>query len=78
MAQQVKDLIVVSVRMQFQSLALLRGLRIQHCDKLRHKFQMHLGSALLWLGCRLAASAPIRPLAQKLPYPIGAAIKRTK
>ena len=31
--------------------------------------------ALLWLGCRLAAVAPIRPLAWKLPCASGAALK---
>ena len=36
-----------------------------------------LGSdlALLWLWCRLAAVAPIRPLAWELPYAAGAALK---
>ena len=33
---------------------------------------------LLWLWCRLAAAAPIQPLAWELPYAIGAAIKRIK
>ena len=31
--------------------------------------------ALLWLWCRLAATAPIRPLAWELPYAAGVAIK---
>ena len=34
--------------------------------------------ALLWLWCRPAAVAPIRPLAWKLPYATGAAMKRKK
>jgi len=34
--------------------------------------------ALLWLWCRLAATAPIRPLAWELPYALGAALKKTK
>ena len=42
MAQQVKD--VVSVRLQVRFLASLRGLRIQHCRKLRCRLQMQLGS----------------------------------
>ena len=33
---------------------------------------------LLWLWCRLAVAAPIRPLAWKLPYATGAALKRPK
>ena len=34
--------------------------------------------ALLWLWCRMTATAPIQPLAWKLPYATGAAIKRKK
>ena len=34
--------------------------------------------ALQWLWCRLVASALIRPLAWKLPYAAGAALKRQK
>ena len=34
--------------------------------------------ALLWLGCRPAAAAPLRPLAWELPYATGAALKRKK
>ena len=32
--------------------------------------------ALLWLWCRLAAVAPIRPLAWELPYATGVALKK--
>ena len=32
----------------------------------------------LWLWCRLAATAPIRPLACELPYVVGMALKRPK
>ena len=32
--------------------------------------------ALLWLWCRLAAAAPIRPLACEPPYATGAALKK--
>ena len=32
----------------------------------------------LWLWCRLAAVAPIRPLAWELPYAAGAALKSKK
>ena len=31
---------------------------------------------LLWLGCRLAVAAPIRPLAWVLPYAKSTALKR--
>ena len=34
--------------------------------------------ALLWLWCRLAAAAPIQPLAQELPYVVHAPLKRKK
>ena len=33
---------------------------------------------LLWLGCRPAAAALIRPLARELPYATGMALKRKK
>ena len=32
--------------------------------------------ALLWLWCRLALVAPIRPPAWELPYAVGAALKK--
>jgi len=34
--------------------------------------------AFLWLWCRLAATALIRPLAWELPYAVGRALKRKK
>ena len=37
-----------------------------------------LDVALLWLWCRPAATAPIRPLAWEPPYAVGAALKRQK
>ena len=37
-----------------------------------------LDPALLWLWCRLAAPAPIRPLAWKPSYAAGPALKRQK
>ena len=37
-----------------------------------------LDPKLLWLWCRLAAVAPIRPLARELPYAICAALKSKK
>ena len=35
-----------------------------------------LDPALLWLWCRMAAAALIRPLAWELPYATSAALKR--
>ena len=37
-----------------------------------------LDLALLWLWCRVAATAPIRPLAWEPPHALGAALKRQK
>ena len=37
-----------------------------------------LNVALLWLWCRLAAVAPIQPLAWELPYAAGVALKKPK
>ena len=39
---------------------------------------MPLESTLLWLWCRLAATALIQPAGQKLPYAMDAAVKRKK
>ena len=43
MAQQ-KQISLASMRMQVQSLALLSGLRIQHCRELGCRLQTQLGS----------------------------------
>ena len=37
-----------------------------------------LDLVLLWLWCRLAAAAPIQPLAWEPPYAVGVAIKSKK
>ena len=37
-----------------------------------------LGPVLLWLGCRLAAAALIRPLAWEFPYAMDVALKKNK
>ena len=34
--------------------------------------------ALLWLWCRLAATAPIQPVAWEPPYAVGAALEKAK
>ena len=67
---------LVSMRMQVRSLALFSGLRIQCCCELWCRLQIQLDLVLLWLWCRLAAAAPIRPLAWEFPYGPGAALKR--
>ena len=33
---------------------------------------------LLWMWCKLAAAAPIQPLAWEPPYAVGLALKMTK
>ena len=68
-----------SMRTWVQSLALLSGLRIWHCHELWYRSQVWLVSCvLLWLWCRLAALAPIGPLAWEPPYTAGVALKRQK
>ena len=66
------------MRTQVRSLALLSGLRIRPCHELWYRSQMKLGPALLWLWRRLAATAPIGPLAWEPPYVVGVALKRQK
>ena len=64
-----------TMRLRVWSLALLSGLTISvamSCDIGR---RCGLHPALLWLWCRLAATAPIRPLAWELPYAAGMALK---
>ena len=39
-----------------------------------HRSSRSSDPALLWLWCRLAAAAPIRPLGQELPYATGVAL----
>ena len=75
MAQQ-KQIRLGTMRLHVQSLALLSGLRIQHCvsctvSRLR-------GSDPVWLWLWLAVVAPIRPLAWEPPYAVGMTLKRQK
>ena len=65
------------MRLQVQSLALLSRLRIRHCHELWCRSQTW-GSdpALLW--CKLAAVAPILPLAWETPYAVSATLKSKK
>ena len=67
---QQKRIRLGTMRLRVQFLAWLSGLRFRHCR----------GSdlALLWLWCRPAAVAPIRPLAWEPPHAVGAALKKKK
>ena len=60
--------------MWLPSLALLSGLL--KAGGLGHRWDSD--PMLLWLWCRLAAAAPIRPLAWELPYTAGSALKKQK
>ena len=57
---------------------LLSGLRIQYCPQGGVGGRHGLDLALLWLWCKPAAAAQIRPPAWELPYAAGAAIKHQK
>ena len=61
------------MRLQVLSLPLLSGLTIRRCRGLWCRSQTQLDPTLLWLWCRLAATAPIRPLTWEPPYATGAA-----
>ena len=65
---------LVSMRTRVRSLVSLSGLRIRHCLELRCRSLIRLDLVLLWLWGRLAAAAPIRPLAWEPPYVVGAAL----
>ena len=43
-----------------------------------HRCSLDLGLALLWLWCRLTATALIQALAWELPYESGVALKMQK
>ena len=66
------------MRMCVLSLTLLNGLRIRCCCELWCRLQTQLTPTLLWLWFWLAATAPIQPLAWKLLYTAGVALKRKK
>ena len=74
MAQR-KQIQLVSMRMQVQSLDSLSGSGIWCCYELWCRSQMRLDPMWLWLWCRLAATALVPPLAWELPCTIGAALK---
>ena len=66
--------------MWVQPLAPLSELRssIACCDSWYRGHRQGLDPTLLWLWNRLVATAPIQPLAWKLPYALGAALKDKK
>ena len=73
---QYKQIQLVSMRMWVRSLASLNGWRIQHCHKLWCKSQTQLGSCIAVVVARLAATAPIGPLAWELPYTVSIALNK--
>ena len=76
---QRKQIQLGTMGLQDQSLASLSGLRIQHCRELCCRSKTHgLDLVLLWLWCRLAATALIRPVAWEPPYAIGAVLEKAK
>ena len=70
-AQQ-KRILLGTMRLRVWSLVLLSGLRLWRCHELWCRSQKQL-----WLWCRSAAVAPIRPLAWEPLYAVGVAL-RTK
>ena len=68
----------VSTRTWVQSLTTLGMLKLQHRRELWCRSQTWLGSSIAVLWCRLAAAAPIPPLAWDPPCAVGTALKRKK
>ena len=66
------------MRMQVQSLASVSELRIWHCSELWCRWQTQLGSQVAVAVCKLAAVAPIQPLAWEPPCAAGTALKSKK
>ena len=67
-----------NMRLRVRSLPLLSGLMIRRCRELWCRLQTWLDPELLWLRRRLAATAPIGPLAWEPPYAVGVALERAK
>ena len=61
------------MRFRVQSLPLLSGLTIRRCVSCGVGRRLGSEPELLWLWCRLVATALIRPLAWEPPYAAGAA-----
>ena len=66
------------MRLRVQSLALLSGLRSGVAVSCGIGRRLGSDTALLWLWCRPAATALIRPLAWEPPYAVGVALKDKK
>ena len=66
---------LVSLRTQVRSLAPLSGLGSGVAVGCGVGRRCGWDLALLWLGCRSAAAAPIRPLAWELPNAVGVALR---
>ena len=64
--------------MWVRCLSLFSGLRIWHCHGCGVGHSLSSAPTLLWLWCRLAAAAPLQPLAWELPYAMGVALKSKK
>ena len=76
---QWKRILLGTMRLWVRFLVLLSGLRIRHCCELWYTgCRCSSDPALLWLWCRLAAVALLRPLAWELPYAVCAALKSKK
>ena len=72
---QWKQIWLVSMRMWVQSTALKSGSGIQVAVSHGVGHRLNLDPKLLWPWHRLAAAAPIRPLAWEFKYAMGAALK---
>ena len=72
---QLKGTLLVSMRSQVRSLALLSGLSIWCCLELQHRFT---DMAQIWrhCGCGVDSAALIQPLAWDPPYAMGAVLKK--
>ena len=66
------------MRLRVQSLRLLSGLTIRHCCELGVGCRRGSDPEVLWLWCRLAATASIRPLAWEPPYASEVALEKAK
>ena len=75
---QPKQMRLASMRRQVRSLALLSVQGSDGAMSCGVGRRCNLDPALLWLWGRLAAAAPIRPLARELPYAAREALKSLK
>ena len=66
------------MRIQVQSLALLRVLRIWRCYELCIGHRCGVDPELLWLWCRPTAVSMIQPLAWELSYAASTALEKKK